>query len=251
MRVAAIYDIHGNAPALEAVLRELDAVQPDAIVVGGDVAAGPLPRETLDLLRRLGSTARFVRGNADRELVACFDGTQPTGPTPGPADPWVVARLSQEDRDLLAGFEERIVLDVDGLGRTLFCHGSPRGDEEIVTRATGDDRLGRIFADVREPAVVCGHTHVQFDRVVDGRRVVNAGSVGMPYEAAPGAYWLLLGPVVELRRTAYDVERAAERIRGTSWPQAEEFASENVVRVPSAEEATELFERMALEREAG
>jgi len=235
MRVAALYDIHGNAPALKAVLRELETVAPDTILIGGDVAAGPLPRETIDLLRSLGSRARFVRGNGDRE----------------PFDPWLEAQLAPGDRRLLAGFEERVVLEVDELGPTLFCHGSPRSDEEIITRATSDERLRRILADVAEPVVVCGHTHVQFDRVAGGTRVVNAGSVGMPYEPAPGAYWALLGPGVDLRRTGYDLQQAAERIRATAWPAAGEFVDDNVLRVPSAEEATELFERMALEREAG
>ena len=96
-----------------------------------------------------------------------------------------------------------------------------------------------------EPVVVCGHTHVQFDREAAGKRLVNAGSVGMPYEARPGAYWALLGPDVELRRADYDLEAAAEAIRATGFPAAAELAAENVLRVPSAEEATKQFEDMA------
>ena len=136
-------------------------------------------------------------------------------------------------------------MDVDGLGPVLFCHGSPRSDEEILTRISSEERVAAACAGVEEALVVCGHTHVQFDREVAGTRLVNAGSVGMPYEAEPGAYWALLGPDVELRRTAYDLEAAAAAIRATGFPGADELAAANVLTVPSAEEATEQFERLA------
>jgi diadenosine tetraphosphatase ApaH/serine/threonine PP2A family protein phosphatase len=126
------------------------------------------------------------------------------------------------------------------LGEVLFCHATPRNDTEIFTRSTGEDRLAPVFAGVDAAVVVCGHTHMQFDRAVGALRVVNAGSVGMPF-AAPGAYWLLLGPEVELRHTPYDLEAAARRIRGTSYPQAEDFAARNVLRPPSADEMLERF----------
>ncbi len=113
-----------------------------------------------------------------------------------------------------SGFAAGVVFDVDGLGLTLFCHGSPRSDTEIITTATTDERLRGILGGVEQRTVVGGHTHRQFDRRVDGWRVVNAGSVGMPYEGRPGAYcWALLGPGVELRRTAYDVDRAVVALR--------------------------------------
>ena len=249
MRVAALYDIHGNVPALEAVLADAEAASPDAILVGGDVAAGPLPRETLERLRTLAVPARFVRGNADREVVERFDRLRLPGPAPDASDAWVAQTLTREDRDFLADFEESVVLELDGLGPTLFCHGSPRSDEEILTPATSQERLRPILAGVAERVVVCGHTHMQFDRVVDEVRVVNAGSVGMPYERVAGAYWAILGPAVELRRTEYDRERAAERIRASGWPGAAEFATGNVLSVPSPDEACAVFERLALERE--
>jgi hypothetical protein len=83
---------------------------------------------------------------------------------------------------------------------------------------------------------------MQFDRRIAGRRVVNAGSVGMPYEASPGAYWALLGPDVELRRTRYDRKRAAERIAESGWPGTAEFTRENLLAVPSRAEALAVFE---------
>jgi predicted phosphodiesterase len=250
VRIAALNDIHGNVDALDAVLGEVARLGVDAVVVGGDVVAGPFPREVLDRLRALACDVRWVRGNADREVVELIDRRRAPDRSPGPADAWVAGRLRTEDRDLLDSFADTVSVEVDGLGRTLFCHGSPRSDEEMLTRATAGERLRRILADVEERVVVCGHTHVQFDRRVDGIRVVNAGSVGMPYADRPGAYWALLGPDVDLRHTVYDLERAAARVRATAWPGAEEFARENLLTVPTAEEATELFERMAIERDA-
>jgi putative phosphoesterase len=247
MKVAAIYDIHGNLPALEAVLTEIDQALPDLIVVGGDVASGPLPKATLDRLMSLGERARFVRGNADRELVNSFDGIPLSPNIPEEVQQittWAAQQLERQHRDFLANFEKQVVLTVDGLGDVLFCHGSPRSDEEILTAATPDQRLERIVAEVKQAVVVCGHTHMQFDRQFGKVRIVNAGSVGMPY-GEPGAYWLWLGPEVSLRRTFYDLERAAELIRASGYPQAQDFADNNVLQPPTAAEAREVFERMA------
>jgi predicted phosphodiesterase len=235
MRIAALYDVHGNLPALEAVLTELGSVDHDLILVGGDVATGPMPTQTLGILRGLGGV-RFIRGNADRELA--------TGSATRPGDAWCVAQLSAEQRAFLGGLPQTLSLDVDGVGPALFCHATPRSDEEIVTVETDAARLLPVLEAVPERLVVCGHTHMHYDRRISDTRLVNAGSVGMPY-GEPGAHWALLGPGVELRRTAYDAERAAALIRATGWPRADSFAAENVLTVPSAAEAVELFERMA------
>ena len=248
-RVAALYDIHGNLPALEAVLAELDVIEPDLVLVGGDVASGPMPRETLDVLLGLGERATFIRGNADREVVEILERRREAKPG-GLSDRWVGEQLTDEQRRFLAALPETARVEVESLGPVLFCHGSPRSDEEIITRATSEARLRDILAGVDESTVVCGHTHVQFDRVVGGVRVVNAGSVGMSY-GEPAACWALFGPTVELRQTDYDLEDAAARIRRSDWPLAEEFAAENVLTRPSAEEVTELFESWAEERAAG
>jgi putative phosphoesterase len=238
MRVAVLSDVHGNLPALEAVLEDVGREAPDLVVVGGDVASGPLPVETIERLMTLRG-ARFVRGNADRGLVAGYDHT-PLGDWAGPAADWCAEQISKQHRDFLACFEDTVEVEVDPLGRVLFCHGSPRSDEEIMSVATPPERMRELLAGVDAEVVVCGHTHMQFDRRVDGGRVVNPGSVGMPY-GEPGAYWALLGPDVELRRTDYDRERAAETIRRSAWPTADEFARENVLAVPSVDEALAFF----------
>jgi len=247
MRVAAIYDIHGNLPALEAVLTEIEQAGVDLIVVGGDVAAGPMPGATIDRLLALGPRARFVRGNADREMVAAWD-RRGGGRDPGTASPlehtaaWAAERLTRAQRDFLASFEEQVVIKIEGLGTVRFCHGSPRGDEEIITVATPGTRLRAILTGVGEDVVVCGHTHMQFERWQHGTHVVNAGSVGMPYEGVPGAYWVILGPRVEFRRTPYDAERAAAQIRATGFPGVEEFVRGNILAPPFPIEAVTVFE---------
>ena len=190
MPVAALYDIHGNLAALEAVLAE---VPDDAtIVVGGDVVAGgPQPAEVVERLRGLGDRVRWLRGNADREL----DPNEP-GLAPAETIEETRAALSDEQIAFLLANPPTVRLD-----RVLYCHATPRNDVDIFTELTPEERLVEIFADVAADVVVCGHTHMQFDRTIGGTRVVNAGSVGMPYEDEPGAYWLL--DLVH-RRTPYE-----------------------------------------------
>ncbi len=255
MKIAALYDIHGNLPALNAVLAELETIQPNLIVIGGDIVAGPMPAETLTRLMQLGDRAQFIRGNADREVVAAFDGTSANLDMTDhvrEAMAFVAGRITRDQRDFLAGLPERLTLSVDGLGTILFCHATPRNDEEIFTPATPDDRLAVIFANIEQQYVVCGHTHMQFERRLSrlgNLRIINAGSVGMPYADQPGAYWLLLTPEgYEHRRTAYDVDAAAQAIIASGYPGAQEFADENIRTVPTAAEATSVFERMAEEQ---
>ena len=245
MKVAAIYDIHGNLPALDAVLQEIDRVHADVIVVGGDIVYGPMPQATLERLRELGERVRFIRGNTEREVVEASNGTilltLPEEVREIAA--WTAKQLNQSQLNFIANLPEQMTLTVDGLGEVLFCHGSPRRDDEIFTIATPESSMRAILADVRQDVVVCGHTHMQFDRLVDRVRVVNAGSVGMPY-GKPGAYWLLLGPEIIHQHTLYDLEQAAAQIRASNYPFAADFAANNVLEPPTEAEALAVFERM-------
>ncbi len=241
MRVAVLADIHGNLPALDAVLAEVERERPDAIVVAGDVLPGPLPRETLDRLATLSPRPRFVMGNGDREVLEAFDGA-PEAPE---TDRWAAARLDREHRDALAAYEATVTLEVDGLGPVVFCHGTPRSDTEMITILTPPERAAPMLDGVRERVIVGGHTHRQFDRELAGHRVVNAGSVGLPYEGAAAAFWALLGPDVELRRTEYDVDAALRELNATRMPMGAELLRDSLAEPTDPDEVARYFERRA------
>ena len=243
MRVAALCDIHGNLPALESVLDEVEQSDVDLIVLGGDMTSGPMTPEVLDCLMALGERAVAVRGNCDRDLVTAWDGRELTGLPEEYHEPLrrEAARVSRAQRDWLAALPLTRTLEIDGLGPTLFCHATPRNEDEIFTVRSPDERVLRMLAGVHAGVVVCGHTHMQFDRPVGPYRVVNPGSIGSSY-GTPGACWALLGPEVELRSTRYDVEAAAERIRQSGGAEAEEFVQQYVLNIYSADEALDVFE---------
>lgn len=232
MRVAALPDVHGNAPALEAVLEEVEREAPDLVVFCGDLTWGSLPQETLALVRALELPARFVRGNADRMVGVETEGR----------GPWMTQQHTLEDLAFLARFEPTVIVDVDGLGPTCFCHGSPRSDEECVTERTPAKRIHEFMADRDERVVVTAHVHLQYDRTVDGVRCVGPGSVGLPYGEGGSAHWALLGPKVELRRTDYDVEGAVALMRATDDPRVE-VVVELMLSPPSRDEVIEDAER--------
>lgn len=235
-RVAVLSDVHGNAVALEAVLTELPRVEPDVVVFGGDLTWGPLPESTLELLHGLGVPALYVRGNADRALLEPDD-------EPTERSSWMRGHHSADALAFLATFAEQVSLEVDGLGPVRFCHGSPRSDEELVTPETPEPRVLALTGDISERVLLTAHTHLQFDRSVARIRSINAGSVGLPYAERPGAYWAVLGPDVELRRTEYSLDLAAERYRASGDPMTEEMV-EMLFTPPSPGEVIEHAERL-------
>jgi predicted phosphodiesterase len=237
-RVVVLADVHGVLPALEAVLAEGDVRAADVIVLAGDIASGPMPVETLDVLTALGERVVWVRGNADRELVEmarkAFEGDAPDA-----VSPWAAQQLRADQVELLAGLPTTYMLD-----DTLFCHATPRDDEEVVLVDSPVSRWAQVFAGLPDEVrtVVCGHTHMPFARQVDRRLVVNAGSVGMPY-GAPGPSWALLTPDgVQLRRSALDRTKAADRIVAeSSYPGRAEWVAEYLLSNYSDTEALEAF----------
>jgi len=216
LKVAALYDVHGNAPALEAVLGEVERERVDAIVFGGDLFLGPLPAETAALVRSI--DARFIRGNCERE-----------------PDEWTLSKL---DAETVAWSQSWPLAELDGV---LYCHATPHSDEPILTDASPPERFAEALEGVDARLVVAGHTHMQFLR----DRWVNAGSVGMPYEDEVAAFWALVSDEVEFRQTSFDVERAANEVLASGWPPAESFVAENLRAAPSRSEATAYFESLA------
>src|SRR5512140_247558 len=252
MRVAALYDIHANLPALDAVLSDVLQAGADQILIGGDVLPGPLPRQTLQRLLDLDRPVHFIHGNGELAVLAQMDamrtgtvtywGTTSGRPLPEPLQTgyrWTAGQLSPDCESVLAGWPKTVRLRIDGLGEVLFCHATPRSEIELFTRSTAEERLLPLFEGLGVSVVVCGHTHMQFDRMVGSTRVVNAGSIGEPFGDA-GAHWLLLGPGIEFRRTQYDVKEAARLFRSTAYPQAEDSA-QGILRPPSEKEMLELF----------
>jgi len=238
VKVATLYDIHGMLDALEAVLADVEREEVDAIVLGGDVVGGPQPAEVLARLREVDRDLVWIRGNGEAELDR--DARE--------IAEWTAARLRPEDRAFLVATPARAELELEGLGRVLFCHAAPDSDMVLVTAETPDSYLRKLVVGVAADVVVSGHTHMQFDHTANGIRWVNAGSVGMAYEGEVAAFWALLGPDVSFRKTPFDVDAAIEAVTSSGWPDADEFVAENLRRAPTREEATEYFERLAAER---
>lgn len=244
MRIAALYDIHGNLPALEAAIAEVRAAAVDRIVIGGDVVPGPMPREAMDLVLGLDIPTVCIRGNGDREVLAAMRGAEsPELPEPvREVIRWTADQLGPRHARALESWAENAHLQPEAGRDVFFCHATARNDSDVFTRRTPAALVSPLFVGVAEGLVVCGHTHMQFDRIVGALRIVNAGSVGMPF-GKPGAAWLLLDPEVRLRVTRYDLEAAADRIRATDYPQAATFAVDYVLTTPSEERMLEVFSR--------
>lgn len=233
-RVAALADIHGNLPALEAVLADVEREGVDAVVVAGDSYSGPWPAEVVDLLGSLGPV--IVRGNADRlDAERGFDGA---------LGAWNEERLGSRRLAAVAEWPLSAELEIAGLGSVLVCHSTPTDDEPIYTRITPDGELVELLGPVEHDVLVCGHTHMQSDRTLStGLRVVNPGSVGMPYEGVRGAFWAILGPDVAFRRSDYDVEAAVAAMEIMAAPVRAELLR-YLLEPPTSDETTEHFESL-------
>ncbi|HYH88988.1 MAG TPA: metallophosphoesterase family protein [Solirubrobacteraceae bacterium] len=215
MRVLALYDIHGNIDALDAVLADPRAADPDVVLVGGDAVPGPFATESLDRLESLRVLVSWIRGNGEREVAEAVGAPPPADDDPAAVTAAISAASLGDERARALG---RLPLTVE-LDGVLFCHASPRRDDEIITRISPPERWAAALAGVNVPLVVAGHTHQQDDRLVGDVRFLNAGSVGLPYEGDGAARWLWIAdgePI--LRQTAYDAAGAGTRMLAAGWP---------------------------------
>ncbi|WP_445506179.1 metallophosphoesterase family protein [Niallia sp. 03190] len=250
MKIATLYDIHGNFPALKAVLDELETIQPDLIIIGGDIVSGPMPVQTLDCLLNLRKRIKvnFISGNGDREVVEASKGLRllQLSEQGRKTQQWVADELTDKHLEFLSNLQSITEIHMENLGDLLFCHATPESDADIFTPLSSKERLETLFAHVEQPIVVCGHTHIQFKIELGKTSIVNSGSVGMPFAKRPGAYWLLINSDgIEFKQTQYDFERAASDIRKSNYPTAEEFIKNNFLHIINEEESMVLLEKMS------
>jgi len=251
MKIAAIYDIHANAIALKAVLNEIEKIEVDLIIVGGDVISGPMTNETLALLQNIKTPKtpktpkKYILGNAESEVLRHLNGEEINGLTESANEEarWLSKQLSSEQIEFIGSWAKTEKVEVNELGSILFCHGTPRSDVEIFTKNTPKEKLLSIFENVDASIVICGHTHMQFDLKVGKLRIVNAGSVGMPF-GKTGADWLLIDNTINFMHTEYDLEKAAKLMRKSNYPYAESFASNNVLKTPSEADALNMLTKL-------
>ncbi|MEQ5790786.1 metallophosphoesterase family protein [Muricauda sp. NFXS6] len=247
MKIAAIYDIHGNPFALEAVLKTISGQGVDMVLVGGDVVAGPMPKETLSLLREMEVPMSYIRGNAETDLLRHAKGEEVLGLGPrakGEAV-WAADCLDARDIAFIESWAETLEVNSPALGDILFCHATPENDTDVFTTLTPEHKLEPIFGTLGTSMVICGHTHMQFDRKIAGVRVVNAGSVGMRF-GGTGADWLLLDDDVHLMHAPYDLGSAAAHITALEYPNARDFATKYILASPSEEEALRMLSRLEM-----
>lgn len=246
MRIAALYDIHGNLPALDAVLAEVHRLQCDRIVVGGDVYPGPLAALVLSRLQSSALAVDFIRGNGESAIVAYAQSGSFQG-IPAPAHDavkWHMEQSSDTEIATLAAWPQTLEFTLSELGRILFCHATPRNDTEIFTELTSASILEPIFSATGANVVVCGHTHMQFDRQIGDVRVLNAGSVGMPFGHS-AADWLLIDGEVQLMRTSYEIDAAIGVLVHSGFPDVSTFLER--LRAPVAAAAVvEAYSKMEI-----
>lgn len=245
MRLAALSDVHGNLPALEAVLADIESQgAPDALWVLGDLAAFcPWPAKTLTRLQKLPNVA-FLQGNTDRYVVT---GRRPALPVLSPEDwerlptwlaerdanfRWTVQRLCYDDYEFLRDLPEQLGQGILGYGKVAAVHAAPEDDETNLYPDTPDDEVRPHLAGLGARLVLYGHTHRPVDRVVDGIRLVNDGSVGLPLDGDPRAAYALLDfegdqCAVTIRRVSYDREVVLAELDRVEHP-AREWVSQKL-----------------------
>ncbi|MCB0013072.1 MAG: metallophosphoesterase family protein [Anaerolineales bacterium] len=246
MRIAALYDIHGNLAALEAIHQELAADPVDLVIVGGDVVAGPFPRECLALLQNLSIPCRYLHGNAESDWRALYEGRPVQGLMPNAASmaAWVDSQLTAEQKAFVADWPLTVTVPWAD-SQLLFCHAIPANDTWIFTSETPANEVESHLAGSYAAAIICGHTHMQFDRQIGTQRVINAGSVGAPF-GRTGADWLLIDDdQFILKHTTYDLAAAAATVRQSDFPGAEQFAAVNILQPPTREQALAFLAELA------
>ena len=216
MRLVILSDVHGNLPALEAVLNHIGQPVPDGVIVAGDFIGGPQPNETIRLLRSM--KGWMIRGNSDDYVLQLSAGEAP--------DAWQVSRqwaltrwayrhLEMDNLEFLRSLPHQRVVEIDNVPCIRVVHGSHRNPSESIFPDRAPGILDTIFSEVKEPVFVCGHTHISWKYEQVGRLALNPGAVCGPLSGFVGAEYALLWREngrwqVELRQAPYDLKRIRE-----------------------------------------
>jgi predicted phosphodiesterase len=248
MRIAALYDIHGNYPALEAVVQELHIAKPDKVVIGGDIVSGPMPNETMKCLMELGNDVVWVLGNGDVDVSERKINGNINNSLSEQAKvitEWVANIIDESMARFLISLPINHFIRDDKLGMIGFCHATPNDYNYVFTPVTPNGEVKKVFNNEMEGYFICGHTHIQFEKTIDNLKIVNAGSVGMPFSEEHGAEWLLLeNGVIRFMKTKYDIDLAKKQIKQTTYPFKDEFIETNVINPKRPEEMIPFLERM-------
>lgn len=226
-RMAVLSDIHGNIHALSSVLEDIERHDVDLIVCLGDlVGYGAFPNEVIETIRR--RNIPTIRGNYDdgvgfgKAECGCAYKKPEEEDRGQRSFEWTKAHVTEQNQRYLASLLDSMALEV--YGKTLwFVHGSPRKINEYLFEDRPEASLKRVLGDRQVDALFCGHTHLPYDRVIDGIHFINTGSAGKPKDGDPRAAYGLVTVgedklLVEFPRVAYDVAAAAEAIRATDLP---------------------------------
>ena len=250
MKIATIYDIHANPTALLSVLKDIQNYEVDLIVIGGDVIAGPFPTETLTILTEIKTPTKFILGNAESEVIRYINGKPVNGLSNRANEEakWVANQISSSHKTFIKNWSKTFQAVIKEVGTVLFCHATPGSDIEIFTRISSNQRILKLFDGVRASIIICGHTHMPFDLKFGKSRIINSGSVGMPF-GTNQASWLLIDQQINFMTTSYDIQMAAQLISTSNYPYKESFIRNNVLNVPEEQKALNMLESMAENQE--
>jgi putative phosphoesterase len=219
MRLAVMSDVHGNLPALEAVLEDLQPVEPDSILVAGDFIGGPQPVEAIRLLRSLDSW--MIRGNSDTGLLRYGLGDAPDAYYTHRQFAllrWAHRHVDQETFGFIRSLPEQRVVEIGGTAPIRLVHGSPRNPSESIFPDRDPAPLDVALSQTSEPVLVCGHTHIPWQVTRDDRLALNPGAVCGPLNGEVCAQYALLTWrdgrwQAEHRAVSYDLEQIRTSFR--------------------------------------
>ncbi|MCR6106633.1 metallophosphoesterase family protein [Salipaludibacillus agaradhaerens] len=227
MKLALISDIHGNAEALKSVLNDLSIVGATHVAVLGDLSfRGPQPKECLDLVREL--QAKVIKGNADEWIVRGIK----KGEVPEPAfemmrqeQAWAKEQLTEEDLNYLSKLPETLELPLSNKEQLYACHATPSSLFDVISNEADNDSFS-VYTEANNRATyyAYGHIHLPFLRAFSEKKIMNTGSVGLPFDGDVRASYIVLDSThndinIQFRRVSYDVEKACHALDETNYPE--------------------------------